>query len=48
MFGPCLDVHYDVSFLFAIISIGKRESWLLYFLKFYCMYIYHPQGTAEN
>ena len=30
MFGPCFVVYYLVSSL-AIISLGKKESWLLYF-----------------
>ena len=28
--GPCFVVHYLVS-SFAIISLGKKDSWLLYF-----------------
>ena len=30
MVGPCFVVHYLVS-SFAIISLGKKDSWLLYF-----------------
>ena len=30
MVGPCYVVHYLVS-SFAIISLGKKECWLLYF-----------------
>ena len=29
MVGPCFAVHYLVS-CFAIISLGKKKSWLLY------------------
>ena len=29
MVGPCFVVHYLVS-SFAIISLGKKESWLFY------------------
>ena len=30
MVGPCFDAHYLVS-SFAIISLGKKDSWLLCF-----------------
>ena len=30
MFGPCFVVHYLV-FSFAIISLGEKDAWLLYF-----------------
>ena len=30
MVGPCFVVH-NLVFSFAIISLGKKESWLLYF-----------------
>ena len=30
MVGPCFVVHYLFS-SFAIISLGKKDSWLLYF-----------------
>ena len=30
MIGPCFVVHYLVSSS-AIISLGKKDSWLLYF-----------------
>ena len=30
MVGPCFVVHYFVSSI-AIISLGKKDSWLLYF-----------------
>ena len=30
MVGPCFVVHYLVSSR-AIISLGKKDSWLLYF-----------------
>ena len=30
MVGPCFVVHYLVS-SFAIISLGKKYSWLMYF-----------------
>ena len=30
MVAPCFVVHYLVS-SFAIISLGKKDSWLLYF-----------------
>ena len=30
MVGPCFAMHYLVS-SFAIISLGEKESWLLYF-----------------
>ena len=35
MVGPCFVVHYLVS-SFAIISLGKKDSWLLYFNCLYC------------
>ena len=30
MVGPCFAVHYLVSYI-AIISLRKKDSWLLYF-----------------
>ena len=35
MVGPCFVVHYLVS-SFAIISLEKKDSWLLYLIAFKC------------
>ena len=50
MVGSCFVVHYLVS-IFAIISLGKKDSWLLYYncilISFdsYC-YVSLPHGAV--